>query len=100
MPKITNFDTLPVFGAAAGHGPAIAATFPYTRPSLPQLTVPRFARRLFARWKAARARRRTINALSALSDSQLRDIGLTRGNIICTANEAAEKSNRTRMFNR
>lgn len=36
---------------------------------------------LFARWRAWRSYRATFNALSSLTDAELNDIGLTRGEI-------------------
>ena len=89
MPRITNFDGLPVFGAAAAVGPALAATFPYHRPTFVHTDIVRWLKRMIAKRQAARAVRRNLYALSSMSDSQLRDIGLNRGNIVSAAVEAA-----------
>ncbi|NKB59763.1 MAG: DUF1127 domain-containing protein [Alphaproteobacteria bacterium] len=52
----------------------------------------RFASRQIARFKAARNARRTIEALSALSERQLQDIGLSRSNIVSTAVQIASRN--------
>lgn len=88
MPRITNFETLPVFGAAMAHGPALTPSFPFARPSLTQYPIVRLAKRQFARWQAARTARRNFRELAALSDGALRDIGLNRANIVCAGTEA------------
>lgn len=85
MPRIKDFDSLPVYGAAPAQGAAITASFPYSRQVLPRLGITRMVFQLLARWKAARDTERTVNALSALSDHQLHDIGLTRANIVSAA---------------
>lgn len=43
---------------------------------------------LVARWRAWRSYRATLNALSALTDAELDDIGLTRGEIRRVARRA------------
>lgn len=98
MSRITNFDSLPAFGAAAGQGPAIAATFPFARPSLSQSGIARFLERMIARWRAARKVRRTVHALAALDDKQLRDIGLNRANIVSAAHEAGVQAHRADLI--
>ncbi|MDD9904797.1 MAG: DUF1127 domain-containing protein [Rhodospirillaceae bacterium] len=89
MPRITSFDSLPVFGAAAAGGPALAATFPFHRPTIDTYGVVRWLKRMIAKRQAARAVRRNLYALSSMNDRQLRDIGLNRSNIVCAAVEAA-----------
>ena len=89
MPRIKDFDSLPVHGAAPAHGGAITASFPFSQLVLPRLGVTRLIFRLIAKWKAAREVERTINALSALSDYQLHDIGLSRANIVSAATQSA-----------
>jgi len=95
MPRITDYSTLPIFGAAAAQGPAVVATFPYARPSLSQHVAVRALSRLVARWKAASTVRRNAHALSGLSDIELRDIGLNRANIVSAATEAGVSPFRT-----
>lgn len=85
MPRIKDFDSLPVHGAAPAQGAAITASFPYSRQVLPRLGITRMVFKLLARWKAMRDTERTVNALSGLSDYQLHDIGLTRENIVSVA---------------
>ncbi len=88
MPRITNFDTLPIFAATGVQGPAVTATFPFARPSLSQHAAVHVINQLIARWRAARIARRNVHALAALSDSALCDIGLNRANIVSAATEA------------
>jgi uncharacterized protein YjiS (DUF1127 family) len=87
MSRITSFDTLPAFGAAAVQGPALAASFPFARPSLSQHRAVRFLKRLIARLQAARLAQRNARELAAMSESALRDIGLNRSNTISAATE-------------
>ena len=54
-------------------------------------------RTTFANW---RARRRTIDALSALNDHQLRDIGIHRDEIISVASEVVNQVEPTRIQTR
>jgi uncharacterized protein YjiS (DUF1127 family) len=95
MPRITDYSTLPIFGAATAQGPAIVATFPYARPSLSQHVAVQAFNRFVARWKAARTVRRNAYALGVLSDNELRDIGLNRANIVSAATEAGVSPFRT-----
>lgn len=44
---------------------------------------------ILARWRAFRTYRRTLNELGALSDRELADLGLTRGNLRSVAHGAA-----------
>lgn len=88
MPRITSFDTLPSFSAASFQGPAIAATFPTSKSSSIIDAINQFLQSQVARWKAERAARKTIDALSVLSDRQLNDIGLDRANIVSAAMHA------------
>jgi uncharacterized protein YjiS (DUF1127 family) len=88
MSRIICFDTLPNYGAAPPQGGAIAASFPFSQVSSPVPAINRIVNRFAARWRAARARRRSIDALFALSDRQLNDIGMNRANIISTASGA------------
>lgn len=86
MPRtIKSFDTLPAFSAAPAQGPALVATFPVHYKASPMAAIGGFVSRMAARWKAERETRRTVAALSALSDHQLQDIGLARSNIISAA---------------
>ena len=78
-----------MFGAAAAEGPALAATFPFARPSWTQSGIVRWLKRMIAKRRAARALRRNVYALSTMNDNQLRDIGLNRANIVSAAVEAA-----------
>lgn len=94
MPRITNFETFPAFGAAMAHGPALVPTFPFAKPSLTQHAVIRYLKRLLAKQKAAQRARRNARELAALSDGALRDIGLNRANIVSAATEAGVLAHR------
>ena len=95
MPRIKDFDSLPVHGAAPAHGAAITASFPFSRQVLPRLGITRMLFQLLAGWKAHRDTERTVNALSGLSDYQLHDIGLTRANIISAATHSVTPHRRS-----
>ena len=87
---IKNFDTLSAFNAAPAQGPALVATFPVRRKTIPMAAVGGFVSRMAARWNARREMRRTIAVLSALSDHQLQDIGLARSNIVSAASRTVK----------
>ena len=94
MPRITDFNSLPVFAAAMPQGSAIAASVPFARPSVSQYGVMRLLKRTIAHWQSVRKSRRKGDALAVLSDNQLRDIGLNRANIVSAATEAGVPAHR------
>ena len=71
MPNVSNVGTVPAM-------------------DLPASGVPAIVQKVVKRWKIMRNTRKTVVALTSLSDHELKDIGISRGDIRHVATHASQ----------